>query len=377
MKVIFEPTFKIMSKKILTIIGTRPNYIKVTQLQKAFDAYGNYFDHKILHTGQHFDKNMKQIFIDQLGLTNIEFFLEVEHGTPGAQIGQIIYKTDAVLKEWKPDLVIVVGDVNSTLAGAIAANKSNIKLAHLEAGLRSFDRTMPEEYNRLATDQLADILFVTEQSGIDHLLNEGRKKEEIHFVGNTMIDTLVAFDSQFDEYDVLEKLGVEKGKYILMTLHRPSNVDTLDSLSKLTALVNNISKINSIVFPIHPRTTNNLKKFGLYEKLSENEKIILTEPLDYFRFQKLVKHCKLVVTDSGGIQEETTYRQIPCLTLRENTERPITVTLGTNELIPFDNELIESKIHAIENGTYKKGVIPPLWDGKSSVRIAEVLKRIL
>ncbi len=366
-----------MSKKILTIIGTRPNYIKVTQLQKAFDAYGDYFNHKILHTGQHFDKNMKQIFIDQLGLTNIEFFLEVEHGTPGAQIGQIIYKTDAVLQEWKPDLVIVVGDVNSTLAGAIAANKSNIKLAHLEAGLRSFDRTMPEEYNRLATDQLADILFVTEQSGFDHLLNEGRKKEEIFFVGNTMIDTLVSFDSQFDEYDVLEKLGVEKGKYILMTLHRPSNVDTQESLMKLTQLVNNISKINSIVFPIHPRTTNNMKKFGLYEKLSENKKIILTEPLDYFRFQKLVKHCKLVVTDSGGIQEETTYRQIPCLTLRENTERPVTVTLGTNELIPFDNQLIESKIHSIENGTYKKGTIPPLWDGKSSERIAEILKRKL
>ena len=366
-----------MSKKILTIIGTRPNYIKVTQFQKAFNAYDGYFEHRILHTGQHFDENMKQIFIDQLGLDNISYFLEVEHQTPGAQIGQIIYKTDAVLQEWRPDLVMVVGDVNSTLAGAIATNKSNIKLAHIESGLRSYDRAMPEEYNRLLTDQLADYLFITEQSGADNLLKEGRTKDEIFFVGNTMIDTLIASEPLFDKNNVLEKLGLEKEKYVLMTMHRPSNVDDQNSLSQLIDLIKAVTKKYKIVFPVHPRTLNNLKKFGLYDAIQHNSNLLFIDPLDYFSFQKLIKHCKLVITDSGGIQEETTYRKIPCLTLRKNTERPVTITLGTNELLPFDNSIIEQKITAIENGTYKKGEIPPLWDGKASERIAATLKRIL
>jgi UDP-N-acetylglucosamine 2-epimerase (non-hydrolysing) len=366
-----------MRKKILTVIGTRPNYIKVTQFEKEFAKYPDHFEHRLLHTGQHFDKVMKDIFFEQLQLKKIDYALEVTHGTPGTQIGEILLKIDTVLKEWNPDLLIVVGDVNSTLAAAVAANKANVKLAHVEAGLRSFDLQMPEEHNRKLTDLLADILFVTEKNGEENLLREGKDPSQIFFVGNTMIDTLVAFEKDFDQSKILEELSVEDGNYVLITMHRPSNVDATESLKKVFDLIDFIALKNKVVFPIHPRTRNNLSKFGLDNRLQKNKNLILTEPLDYFSFQKLIKHCKFVLTDSGGIQEETTFRKIPCLTLRENTERPSTIELGTNELIPFDLAIITEKIIAIENGTFKKGTIPPLWDGKATERMVKVLKEIL
>lgn len=358
-----------MRKKILTVIGTRPNYIKVTQFEKEFSKYPDQFEYRLLHTGQHYDRNMRDIFFEQLKLNKIDYALGITHGTPGAQIGEIISKMDAVVHEWKPDLIIVVGDVNSTLAASIVANKSNTKLAHVESGLRSRDLQMPEEWNRLVTDQLADFLFVTEQSGKENLLAEGKKEEQIFFVGNTMIDTLVAFESDIDASPVLNKMNLSPESYVLMTIHRPSNVDQPESLKKLADLIQFVSYNYQIVFPIHPRSMNNIKKFGLEKSFTENKNLLLTEPLDYLAFQKLIKHCKLVITDSGGIQEETTFRRIPCLTLRENTERPITIELGTNELIPFDLAVIEQKISSIEKGTFKKGTVPPLWDGKATERI--------
>ena len=360
-----------MRKKILTVIGTRPNYIKVTQFEKEFSKYPDQFEYRLLHTGQHYDRNMRDIFFEQLKLHKIDYALGITHGTPGAQIGEIISKMDAVVHEWKPDLIIVVGDVNSTLAASIVANKSNTKLAHVESGLRSRDLQMPEEWNRLVTDQLADFLFVTEQSGKENLLAEGKKEEQIFFVGNTMIDTLVAFESDIDASPVLNKMNLSPESYVLMTIHRPSNVDQPESLKKLADLIQFVSSNYQIVFPIHPRSMNNIKKFGLEKSFTENKNLLLTEPLDYLAFQKLIKHCKLVITDSGGIQEETTFRRIPCLTLRENTERPITIELGTNELIPFDLAVIEQKISSIEKGTFKKGTVPPLWDGKATERIVK------
>jgi UDP-N-acetylglucosamine 2-epimerase (non-hydrolysing) len=362
-----------MKKKILTVIGTRPNYIKVTQFEKEFSKHPDQFEYRLLHTGQHYDRNMRDVFFEQLKLHKIDYALGITHGTPGAQIGEIITKMDAVVQEWKPDLLIVVGDVNSTLAASMVANKTNTRLAHVESGLRSRDLQMPEEWNRLVTDQLADLLFVTEKSGKENLLSEGKSEAQIHFVGNTMIDTLVAFDNDINASPVLTQMNLAPESYVLMTIHRPSNVDHPHSLSKLEALITYVSRKYPVVFPIHPRTMNNLKKFGLEKSFTENKNLLLTEPLDYFSFQKLIKHCKLVITDSGGIQEETTYRKIPCLTLRENTERPVTIELGTNELIPFDLAVIEEKITAIENGTFKKGVIPPWWDGKATERIVSCL----
>ena len=366
-----------MPKKILAVIGTRPNYIKVTQFEKVFSRYPKEFEYRILHTGQHYDSLMKDIFFQQLELHKIDYALEVNHGTPGTQIGEIISKLDAVLNEWRPDLLIVVGDVNSTLAASIAANKSGVKLAHVESGLRSYDKTMPEEWNRLVTDQLADFLFVTEKSGEENLLHEGKSANQIFFVGNTMIDTLIAFEPKIDTSDILQRLKLNEKSYVLMTIHRPSNVDDEESLRKVLRVIDQMAKRYSVVFPIHPRTQKNIDRFNLRSYAHSIQNLKLIDPLDYFSFQKLIKHCAFVLTDSGGIQEETTFRRIPCLTLRQNTERPVTIESGTNELLPFDEKIIEEKIKAIESGNFKKGIIPPLWDGKATERIVEVLRKLL
>ena len=365
------------TKKILTVVGTRPNFIKITQLDIEFEKLSPYFKHIVVHTGQHFDKNMSDVFFEQFKLRKPDYLMDVKGQSPASQIGSIIIELDKILVEEKPDLVIVVGDVNSTMAASLAANKNNIRVAHLESGLRSFDREMPEEINRLVTDQIADIFFVTEQSGYDHLVTEGVSKDRIHFVGNTMIDTLVAFESELSQSDILSKLDVEDKPYVLMTMHRPSNVDFKDRLEILLDIIEHICERNYLVWPIHPRTLQNIKKFDLSERFEKIKNIILTEPLDYFAFQKLISKAKFIVTDSGGIQEETTFRQIPCLTLRENTERPCTVTLGTNTLVEYSANSVISYISQIENNTYKKGVIPPHWDGKSTQRIVQILKEKL
>lgn len=364
--------------KILIVVGTRPNFIKVTQFEKEFAAYGDRFSYRLLHTGQHYDHAMSEVFFKQLGLRQPDYHLGAQGDTPAAVIGDIIVKLSAVLQEWRPDLLIVVGDVNSTLAAAICANKLGIKLAHLESGLRSRDRSMPEEINRILTDEIADYCFVTEQSGLDNLLAEGKDPESLFFVGNTMIDTLVAFEPHIEGSQVFEQIGLTpEAPYVLMTIHRPSNVDTPEGLEKLLRLVETVAQDYKVVFPIHPRTKQRLESFGLMERLVALPAVLLCPPLDYLGFQKLISHCAFVLTDSGGIQEETTYRKVPCLTLRPNTERPSTVTLGSNLLLPFDLQTIEDILQTLKARTFKVDrKVPPLWDGQATKRTVEAIAAI-
>lgn len=355
-------------KKIFILVGTRPNFIKVTQFKKIGGKHN--LDIKIIHTGQHYDENMANIFFDQFELKP-DFFLNISQGNPLSQIAEIIQKLqDLFTKEGNPDLFIVPGDVNSTMAGAIVANKMGVKLAHLESGLRSNDRKMPEEHNRIVTDNLADICFVTEPSGLENLKSE-KVNADVRYVGNTMIDTLVGFSNKIDASNVLDEYELSDKNYYLMTFHRPSNVDNKSELIELIDTIKSISDKRTTVLPLHPRTRNNLLKNNLLQNLLDLENVIVTNPLGYFEFQKLIKHAKTVITDSGGIQEETTFRQVPCLTMRENTERPVTITLGTNTLVPFEKEVIIQELEKIESNTYKKGEIPKLWDGKATERIIE------
>jgi UDP-N-acetylglucosamine 2-epimerase (non-hydrolysing) len=365
-----------MSKKVMIVVGTRPNFIKITQFEKEFKAIDDEFEYILIHTFQHYDENMSDVFFKQLKLKEPEY-LNVSPSSPANQIGQAIVEIEKAVINHQPDALIVVGDVNSTLAGAIVGNKTNTKLFHLESGLRSYDHEMPEEINRLITDLVADGFFVTEQSGYDNLINAGKSKDQIFFVGNTMIDTLVAFDEVIQQNNILEELGVKEKRFVLMTMHRPSNVDTKERLEILLNIIGKVAENNHLILPIHHRTKNSLVKHGLFHQLKSNPKVIITEALNYLAFQKLISTCKYVLTDSGGIQEETTYRQVPCLTLRDNTERPSTVTIGTNELVAYNFEAVAEKINQIENGTFKKGSIPPLWDGKSTQRIVEVLSKAL
>jgi len=300
-----------MISRILIVVGTRPNFIKVTQFKKVNDELGNPFDIKIVHTGQHYDDKMADVFFRQFELTP-DYFLNIPAASANTQMAEIMIRLEKVITEYKPRLIMVVGDVNSTFAAALTANKTGIKIAHIESGLRSFDRTMPEEINRLLTDEITDYFFVTEQSGIDHLIQEKKTEENMFLVGNTMIDTLVAFESKIQSSDILKKLKLEAGKYVLMTMHRPATVDHKEGLTHLIEIIEFITATHHLVFPIHPRTTSKLEHFGLMERISKNTKLLLTEPLDYFSFQKLTADCSFVITDSGGIQEETTFRQVPC-----------------------------------------------------------------
>jgi UDP-N-acetylglucosamine 2-epimerase (non-hydrolysing) len=359
--------------KIYILIGTRPNFIKVTQFKKVASQFYPDMEIKVIHTGQHYDEKMADVFFQQFDLIP-DYYLNIIPASPNKQIAEILVKLeDLILEIGKPDCLIVPGDVNSTLAGAIYANKAEIKLAHLESGLRSFDNTMPEEHNRVVTDMLSDLYFITEESGLKHLLNEGKDKIKMHMVGNTMIDTMVAFEEKIEASDVLDKMKLAREQFVLMTMHRPATVDDKIEMQKLIALIDHITVKYKIVFPVHPRTLKNAEKFGLIEAFTKNANLIISEPMDYFAFQKLVKYCKFIVTDSGGIQEESTFRQKPCITLRPNTERPITVDIGSNTLLPFDLGKLKAIIVQIENGTYKKGSIPENWDGKSTERILKIL----
>jgi len=370
-----------MPKKILTIVGTRPNFIKITQFKKWLDRPDRGITHKIIHTGQHYDDKMSKVFFQQFNL-NPNIWLNIPPATPNTQIANIMLKLEEVFNEEEPDLVIVVGDVNSTLAAAISAKKCGIPMAHLESGLRSKDLGMPEEHNRMITDSVAQYYFVTEKSGWDNLIAEGKSPDQMFFVGNTMIDTLVAFGKEIAASPILEKYKLAEKKFALMTMHRPATVDNEDGLLKLLKVIQIITSRTSLIFPMHPRTLKKFKDYQLFDQLYNVPNLFLADPMDYFSFQKLIKESKFVITDSGGIQEETTFRQIPCLTLRENTERPSTVDLGTNTLISFNLNEIEEYIHQIENGSYKQGVIPPKWDGQATKRISnmictEILKPIL
>lgn len=366
-----------MIKKIYILIGTRPNFIKVTQFKKCAAKLYPEIKISIVHTGQHYDEKMADVFFRQFDLIP-DYYLNIKPASANKQIAEIMVKLEDLVNEiGKPDLLLVPGDVNSTLAGALFANKSDIKLGHIEAGLRSFDKTMPEEHNRILTDNITDLFFLTEPSGLKHLRDEQKDESALHFVGNTMIDTMVAYEKEIESSGILNVLGINDDKFVLMTMHRPATVDNKVEFEKLIELIEYVSINYKVVFAIHPRTIKNAKEFGLYDKITNNKNLICTEPLDYFSFQKLVKNCSFILTDSGGIQEESTFRQKPCLTLRPNTERPVTVTEGSNTLLSFDIDVVKSYIKSIEEGSYKNGKIPELWDGKATERILKVISESL
>ena len=363
-------------KKVITCVGTRPNFIKVTQLQKHFDQHTS-LKHQLLHTGQHFDQSMSQVFFDELGIKKPDIHLGIKAGSQLGLIAQIITELEKVLTAECPDLLMVPGDVNSSFACAFAANRLGIPVAHIESGLRSFDRTMPEEINRMMIDDLSELFFVTEPSGSEHLLAEQKPKSGIHYVGNTMIDTLVAFTDKIDSSTVLDSQKADRGNYALMTFHRPVNVDTADQLEKVVSILESVSAQLPVLFPIHPRTKKNLERFGLNQRLNRLANVHLLPSLGYPDFMHLVKNAKVVLTDSGGVQEETTFLRVPCLTVRPNTERPVTIEIGTNTLVDLDPKTIHQLMDGIMAGTYKQGKIPKYWDGKASERMVQVISEYL
>lgn len=359
--------------KIISIVGARPNFMKIAPIYDAvrkFNNGKNLIEHLICHTGQHYDEKMSKIFFEDLELPEPDIYLGVGSGTHAEQTAKVMIEFEKVLLAYKPDLIIVVGDVNSTVACSLTAVKLGIKVAHVEAGLRSFDRTMPEEINRILTDVISDYLFVTEKSALINLKNEGIDKGKIFFVGNVMIDTLIKYLPKLKN-DILNRFDTKEKKYCVVTFHRPSNVDNRNNLINLINLLNKVAKYIKVIFPIHPRTNKNINDFGLNNVLDEN--IILVEPLGYLDFIGLIKDSKFVLTDSGGIQEETTYLGIPCITLRNSTERPITVEIGTNYLVGENIDETWKYIELIFNNKHKTGEIPELWDGKAAERIVNII----
>ena len=358
--------------RVLCVAGARPNFMKIAPLLREFNSRDT-FESFLVHTGQHYDARMSENFFRDLGIPAPDINLGVGSGTHAEQTAHVLMKLEAVLLSERPDLVLVVGDVNSTLAATIAAVKLDIPVAHVEAGLRSGDRTMPEELNRLMTDVVASWLFTTEADGEANLLREGIDPARIHFVGNVMIDTLLANLERAKKLDTLERLGLTKGKFCLLTLHRPSNVDDPARLAELFGALEEIHDRVPIVFPVHPRTATNIS-----EALGGRDlKFQIIEPQDYLDFLRLMADAKIVLTDSGGVQEETTALGTPCFTLRDSTERPITVTHGTNTMVGADREVILREVMATLDGNPKVGNVPDLWDGKASERIANVLERDL
>ena len=362
-------------KKVLLVVGTRPNLIKITKFKQCFENYDN-LELKILHTGQHYDYKMSEIFFDQLGIPKPNCIFKLEAETAVAKIAEMMVKFEEYVTELKPDLVLVPGDVNSSMACGVAASRLGYKLGHIEAGLRSFDRSMPEEINRLVIDELADLFFVTEPSGLKNLKEEQKDKGNVHYVGNTMIDSLVQFEPIFKNSEILNDLDITPKEYFVFTFHRPGNVDNIKNLTELVGVIKEIALKGKVVFPVHPRTKNNLEKNDLLEDVT-NENIILTEPVGYIDFMKLVGNSKGVITDSGGIQEETTFMQVPCLTIRPNTERPVTNEIGSNTLLDLNKTAILKHVQDINSGSYKKGEIPEKWDGNATDRIVDVINQFL
>lgn len=358
--------------KIINIVGARPNLPKIAPLIREMQRHSE-IDPILVHTGQHYDEALSDIFFRQMGIPTPHVNLEVGSGSHAAQTAEVLKRVEPVLIERQPDLVLVVGDVNSTIAVSLAAVKLGIPVAHVEAGLRSFDRSMPEEINRILTDALADYLFVTEKDAIDHLLKEGRPRESIYLVGNVMIDSLRHFLPIAQKSSIGDDLGLKKGadwqRFGVLTLHRPSNVDSTEKLAALLGAIDSIAAQVPVIFPVHPRTQQRLAQAGI----KTHPQLKLISPIGYLDFLCLLSKSTIVLTDSGGIQEETTALGVPCLTLRENTERPITISEGTNQLIGTDPARIIAAAQAILTGKGKPGRIPPFWDGHAAERIVDVL----
>ena len=351
---------------VLHVVGARPNFMKVAPVHAAFRQRAG-VRQSLVHTGQHYDANLSDIFFEQLNIPRPDVSLEVGSGSHAVQTAEVMIRFEKTVLERKPDLVLVYGDVNSTVAATLVCAKLGVKLAHVEAGLRSFDRTMPEEINRLVTDQLADLLLIPSAEAEGNLLREGVELKKIHFVGNVMIDTLRTLLPQAR----MPEIPHLTDEFAFVTLHRPSNVDEPETLRRILATLENISERLQIVFPVHPRTKSRIESLGYH--LEHSKRIFAIAPIGYLECLALQQRATVVITDSGGLQEETTALGIPCLTVRENTERPITVTHGTNTLVGTNMDLLLSEVAKILAGEGKGGRIPPLWDGCASERIADVI----
>ena len=383
-----------MKKTIIHVVGARPNFMKIAPIFVSFEKQNQknnspFIDQFIVHTGQHYGKEMSESFFSDLGIPDPHFNLNVGSGSHAFQTANIMLSFEGVLNELSPNLVIVVGDVNSTVACAITAKKLGIRVVHVESGLRSFDRSMPEEINRILTDSISDLLFTTEQSANINLNNEGISSEKIFFAGNTMIDSLVRQLENAAQINTLENInltgsGSDHFKYGLLTMHRPANVDCPTVLAGFLESFISLSDDTPILFPAHPRTIKQIKAnklesiFSSTEGVLLNKKgIVLIDPLGYYDMLNLMRSADYVITDSGGIQEETTYLGIPCFTIRENTERPVTTDHGTNILVGQNHKLLSDEVSKITTRKQKKGTIPPLWDGKASERIVDTLTNSL
>lgn len=356
-------------KKVLHVVGARPNFMKIAPVYEGLKKYAN-IKQIILHTGQHFDYNMSDVFFEELGLPKPDINLEVNGGSVLNQIGNGILKMEKVLLDLKPDLVCIYGDINATAFTSICASKMGIKIAHIEAGLRSFDKEMPEETNRIIADSLSDYLFTPSRDGNENLINEGKSENQIFLVGNVMIDTLKKFIPKAK--NTTFRFSVPNN-FALATLHRPSNVDDKNNLLNLLSCLKEIGKECKFIFPMHPRTKAKLDE----SEVSNYKNILFVEPLSYFEFITLEQKAKFIITDSGGVQEESTYLGVPCFTLRANTERPITITVGTNILVGLNIQSLKENLEAFVNGKIKKASIPEFWDGHAGERIAKIISEII
>jgi UDP-N-acetylglucosamine 2-epimerase (non-hydrolysing) len=359
---------------ITLVAGARPNFMKIAPIIDAIgqeQQKGKNIHYRLIHTGQHYDKNMSESFFVQLGIPAPHANLESGGGSQAEQTANIMVRFEKELLDHPTDVVLVVGDVTSTLACSIVAKKLNIEVVHVEAGIRSYDMSMPEEINRMVTDAITDHFFTTSDVANQNLRKCGVAEDRIHFVGNTMIDTLLKQSSNFQQPSIWNEAGLKVGEYFILTLHRPANVDAEQKLKELLDMIIEGSKGLPIIFPVHPRTAKNLESLGI-----QTDHLFMTDPMSYLEFNYLVKHAKAVITDSGGITEETTVMRIPCLTLRNNTERPETVTVGTNELIGTDPKNLPPAFDRLFNGEWKKGDIPELWDGKTGERIVAILDQV-
>ena len=364
--------------RVLGVAGARPNFMKIGPVARALERTGA-VEFRLVHTGQHYDERMSQVFFEELALPRPHVDLGVGSGSHTEQTARVMIAFEPICRDWQPDLVLVVGDVNSTVACALVAAKLGIPVAHVEAGLRSFDWSMPEEINRVVTDRLSRLLFTTEESANENLDREGVPAEHVHFVGNVMIDTLRAFEQEASRRAPMDSLGLEAGGYVLVTLHRPSNVDDEVALARILAALRPVAERHPVVFPMHPRTRKNVESYGLSDRLGD---IRVLEPLGYLEFLGLMAQATMIVTDSGGIQEESTVLGVPCVTLRPNTERPVTITAGTNYLLPPDETDLESQLltrleAALVPQSPARAPVPPLWDGQAAERIAAAVVAFL
>ena len=369
------------TKRFALIAGARPNFMKIAPIIRAMEKYSD-LEVCLIHTGQHYDKNLSDVFFQELGIRRPDVALGVGSGSHAKQTADVMVAVENLIVEaneqGKPfTAVIVVGDVNSTMAAALAASKLHVPVVHVEAGLRSRDRTMPEEINRLVTDSISDLLLCSEPAGVENLLAEGHSPENVHLVGNVMIDTLLNEVTRAKQQKTLEQFGLTPNQFGVVTLHRPGNVDQAPTLSSILEVLARVSERLPLVFPVHPRTQSRIELFGLKTILENAPGCRVVEPLGYLDCLCLTSQAKVVVTDSGGLQEESTALGVPCLTLRPNTERPITCSQGTGTLIGNSADLLEQKLQEVLSGSYKIGKCPELWDGKAAIRIVQLIHNIL